>query len=428
MQLIILVASLVWLFALFVYGTKNTHYIFTIIAFLYLTPFATNIQISGIGLPLVIEVVLLVIFSVKFINQRDIIAFKWSGHKDVVTLLIFFILLLFSHIFFGDYGKVHPRSYTAPAIIHMSIMIAAIAFGMGHYKHPEPMLKIIMWMLRLNVYIGLVVMLFGNYVGHEKIIIDTPVTRQIGFNPNELAIIAIILIVIELFLIKKGENNPIMLLVPILTNLLTVSRGGIILLSLTLVIWFIKGKRVVIPILFSFAIIALIIQTPDIEIINRFTEIEQEHGGVENLKRYKLLMRGILVFLDNPVFGIGVGSFYKTRMSYGIEYYGGKFGDAHNMYVQVLLETGIIGGIIFAIFVYHLIRNIQRLKYFEPRLYSFAITLLFVFLSSAMFTDDVYRFSIYLPIFVISWYAVTQYRITHTDRPLNRIEKPIINN
>ena len=59
--------------------------------------------------------------------------------------------------------------------------------------------------------------------------------------------------------------------------------------------------------------------------------------------RYSLWEAGLAMWRDNPLAGVGIGQFPYRLKDYDIR----RFLGAHNMYIQVLAETGLIGATLF---------------------------------------------------------------------------------
>lgn len=71
--------------------------------------------------------------------------------------------------------------------------------------------------------------------------------------------------------------------------------------------------------------------------------------------RLNLLVNSFTVFLENPITGVGVGNFIIIN--------GSRFNmwlPTHNLYTQVLCETGLIGFICFAVLIVLIFRNLHQ--------------------------------------------------------------------
>jgi len=143
----------------------------------------------------------------------------------------------------------------------------------------------------------------------------------------------------------------------------TVSRTGMLLLfgaQGLILLMQVKGRqRIAIIIIFTIGLLILwyvadsifgIIQTIIPIIINR----EDTFGLRINLWR-----SGWEMWLDYPIRGVGIGQYIKELRYYIFRYPGAHVSNAvaHNTYVQVLSETGIVGFVLFMLMFYTTLKN-----------------------------------------------------------------------
>ena len=144
----------------------------------------------------------------------------------------------------------------------------------------------------------------------------------------------------------------------ILGILYTVSRTGLLLLvaaaGLILTLQVESKRRT--PALMVLLLILLIVWLFADNIIFIFaTILPSIRSGTDTVGlRYKLWEAGWRMWLDHPIQGVGIGQYMEQLVYYGADllpFNKLRLG-AHNMYVQVLAETGLIGLFLFlAIFV-----------------------------------------------------------------------------
>ena len=103
-------------------------------------------------------------------------------------------------------------------------------------------------------------------------------------------------------------------------------------------------------------------------------DIEEESSRPINIEasayyRIPLALGGLKMFLESPIWGKGFGTFHLI----GMDYYGNmgvpRAFVAHNMYIQILAELGIIGFIPFIIILYrntNLGRYLMKEKFESP--------------------------------------------------------------
>ena len=80
---------------------------------------------------------------------------------------------------------------------------------------------------------------------------------------------------------------------------------------------------------------------------------------IKSEERFILWDVGIKMLLDNPLFGVGFGGYRDNRRSF--EIYGGM---AHNSYIDILSETGIIGFLFAFSMIYLTYKRLNRIKRF----------------------------------------------------------------
>ena len=82
--------------------------------------------------------------------------------------------------------------------------------------------------------------------------------------------------------------------------------------------------------------------------IQRFNDLKDTIILFENSSYYKIFSTGFLVWLNNPVFGVGLKNFRHACMDFDLM---GCTTHPHNFYLEILSETGIFGLIIFLIII-----------------------------------------------------------------------------
>ena len=126
---------------------------------------------------------------------------------------------------------------------------------------------------------------------------------------------------------------------------LTQSRGGLLALAITFLlgIWYLIEDRKKRALLLTGYVVALPV------VLAAVTLYSARLGSVDSqdtFGRMVLWISAWILFLSAPVIGIGYGNF---RESFDTEFVGAARGslDAHNLYLQLLSETGVIGFLSF---------------------------------------------------------------------------------
>lgn len=222
-----------------------------------------------------------------------------------------------------------------------------------------------------NVYGGFAVSLQHQIIGT---IDDYRSTGPIG-DPNFFAQIMVVLIPIsfERFLHEKKNNLRLIALwsfaVSVLTVLFTYSRGGLIAMvfGLLILMFYYPPKQFQIPvIIFSLTIFLLLLPPNYLDRLSTLTDLFQPRDTlrIEELSLQGRLSENLAAFemiKAKPLFGVGLSS-YK----YLFPEYSKRLGlarvaterEAHNLFLEVAAETGIIG---FSIFILILIISLQTM-------------------------------------------------------------------
>jgi O-antigen ligase len=119
----------------------------------------------------------------------------------------------------------------------------------------------------------------------------------------------------------------------------------------------------------------------------------------------ELLISGINMFLHNPMTGVGFGKYWELSCEFnpGLWDVGG-IGEGHNLYVQVLAETGLAGFVPLALvffFAFSTLRSIPETGRFA--VYRHALTgALFGFMFVALFVSALPTKFFWLCVFLTS--------------------------
>lgn len=171
---------------------------------------------------------------------------------------------------------------------------------------------------------------------------------------------------------KAGRRSLILLSLLLITLLMTSKRGPLLFMLLTIAIIRIipergtkRARRLWVGLILVSAIIVLFFLFQDalaqIPVLRRVVISVQGFLSGEDVSsgRSRLTAWAIQLFRENPVLGIGWGR-YRTTTIGNATYT--KSLDAHNVYLQLLCETGIIGFAAFAL-VFAASWNMARKRY-----------------------------------------------------------------
>lgn len=156
----------------------------------------------------------------------------------------------------------------------------------------------------------------------------------------------------------------------------TVSRTGMLLLGIAIILMFlmqpsIKYRTQLIIIAFLGFSLILIFSGSILGFMKEIVPSIQEGTDTVGL-RYALWEAGWEMWKDHPITGVGIGMFKFTLSQYPSPEYSFLFRKglvAHNMYVSMLAETGLIGFLLFILLLILSVRNIFiSRKRLDPKL------------------------------------------------------------
>lgn len=157
----------------------------------------------------------------------------------------------------------------------------------------------------------------------------------------------------------------------------TYSRGGYLALIIVviLILFFFERKRInLLGATAVFAALILLIPFLPSNYVSRFeslsllTSSSTESSGIYEdsslQQRSSVVQTAMLMFLDNPLLGVGAGNFRNNYQKYnqilGIEFQYGEV-EAHSLYAQIISETGILGLIAFVGIVFSIMFSMSRI-------------------------------------------------------------------
>lgn len=192
-----------------------------------------------------------------------------------------------------------------------------------------------------------------------------------GYGPNEFAIMILPFIAITFFmsLAEKNKTLKIILLgiaaIILFALISTVSRGGIVGLGGMLLISTFKAKRKIIAILLVCIMAVLFLNIMPAGLRERFekTQVSEYAYGIgvgdidSSTRRYNLSLAAWRMFLAHPIFGVGVGNYFYENRNYAPVYPG----RAHNMYLEIMAELGIIGLLLFLGIIFYTSRCLNKI-------------------------------------------------------------------
>lgn len=235
-------------------------------------------------------------------------------------------------------------------------------------------LKKILWIIALcALFYGVSGLLQGTFSDGRFTIYGTM------FDPNDIAYVLVTLIPLCLYFVVRSEGRikKVLALTAVATSLtvifLTASRTGLLglFVILTLALFTQMGSMRVRYkfglILVTVLIVALNFERLNIQRYLTLADIGSDYNVTEETGRLEVWRKGYELFLANPITGVGVRCFPMA-----IGYLREKqnvlpvWQATHNSYLQVAVETGIPGLILFLWLIVGCLRNFLRCRTIEP--------------------------------------------------------------
>lgn len=141
--------------------------------------------------------------------------------------------------------------------------------------------------------------------------------------------------------------------------ILTGSRSAMIGVMFVVFVITIRSRKKVVyafGFLLLLAVIALVMPDQYVQRLLSSADFSSNTGAAISARgRILGLQHGLLLFLHNPITGIGAGCYSAAR---GIEF--GMYASAHNMIGQLIAETGILGFTAFVLFLVTVLKTTMR--------------------------------------------------------------------
>lgn len=207
---------------------------------------------------------------------------------------------------------------------------------------------------------------------------------------------------------KKTIKNLMEFILIFIALLLTAKRGPILFCIISLLVCYIVYNKTSIKSIIKFFSIIIIIflavmVIKDIsifkDVVERFTNFGADITG----GRKPLYDLAYNMFTKNEIIGNGWGSYkyFANESIIGSIYGGNSFMYAHNVYLQVLAETGIIGLIMYLFFIlFCLITNIKLIKNefgLNKNLLTFSLFIQVYYILYSLTGNALYDFCIFIP-------------------------------
>jgi O-antigen ligase len=224
-------------------------------------------------------------------------------------------------------------------------------------------LRLMLWLITISIFF-ICLQTILSYLGIER-------AGGTGYGPNEFAI-AILPFIALTFYTSTTESSKLLKLILIgimivifLALITTVSRGGIVGLGGMLLVAILKSRKKFIAIIVVCILTVIFINTMPQNLRDRFgkTQVSEKAFGIgdgdidSTTRRYYLAQAGWRIFLTHPLFGIGIGNYFYENRNYAPV----SPGRAHNTYLEIMAELGIIGILLFFGIIFFTLRGLNKI-------------------------------------------------------------------
>lgn len=329
---------------------------------------------------------------ITFYIFKNLISVRINLTKDFYLVALFFSYLIFSYMISSDkeYGFLKLKYF----IIFIPFLISSFII----FKNkPDAILMILNSGFIIGIIYILITVLYSNeYYGERISILNiNPIwySRHLGmfciiglflgrlsYETYKKAFYYSFSILMFIYMFKSGSRAPILALM-----------CSIILAYIILQL---KKRKVNFKFLIKLAFVVLILFLAVIIIINYLSEdlklritSQSRSSKISGFIRIFLAIDSFQLFKNNPLFGVGLGGFTQSTM--------GRFRYPHNIFLELISETGLIGLILFStILVRCFLNSIKLLKNHNMKTTGFEFTVFLVILSSytminAQFSGDI---------------------------------------
>ncbi|MCX5811446.1 MAG: O-antigen ligase family protein [Proteobacteria bacterium] len=342
-----------------------------------------------------------------------IILFLWFSpsikiKKDVLVVLIFSLYAAASALWAEDKW--------ASIMFSSSLLSGGLLYLMlRNYENWEDRLLFVL------VFCGVINAALGAF----QAIHDTP--KGFFYNPNTYSGFLTPLIPLSMYLYWKYKKTSLVWITSFLifSDLMSTSRAGILsmFLSLLVVLYFLfksKEKKAFIRLIFG-ASVAFAFYLIFPYILDLFMTVQHnaispvnatlEKGTKSIVQKYYQHQDTLKLFLKSPFFGHGINSYLGLIKTIANPYLQRMQVHTHNMFLNILVELGIIGFIFFALFVIIVLkRSIFSTNYFFK-------AALFAYLF-----HNLVEYNFPAPPFQVIFYTLAALIVTETDSTINFIE------
>lgn len=232
------------------------------------------------------------------------------------------------------------------------------------------------------------------------------------YSHNAMYICIGLIIAISKYMANKNKKNLLYFCISLIALLLTQKRGPLLAVGIACIIFVILNYKEILrkrgyTVLFSGLAMLILIYIMYIIFPELFKVFERFKGDNLLTNRQYLWAEAWKMFCENPIFGIGWGG-YIHRLNIEISSVHVTYMFCHNIYLQILAETGIVGLTILLYLMFNtLLKTIKLLKDKKDYIIYFSVIYQLFFLIYGISGNPLYDKQMLVPYFIAISY--TQY-------------------
>jgi probable O-glycosylation ligase (exosortase A-associated) len=308
-------------------------------------------------IPMLITIFITVSFFINALGKEKKSFFP--REKTFYFFLLFFVWMVISSFFAF-------REWFAWLKLEQFLFIVILFYLTIQMVDTEKKLKVLLLaLLFCGLYFSYQMQFQGSrmieYIGDQEFYRENLLRSNINFGqPNYMAFTMVVMFCIAMTMAIYSKRKVVKIIflslcpVYIYTLMQTASRGGTLsLLSVLVLFWLKTKKKILSLIIFALVLITILPVAREYfpNYFNRLDTINNPEEDVSITQREELWKMGLDFIKENPIVGIGFGNFVLRAPN-----------SAHNSYIQIASELGIVGFLIWMVFLFTGWMNLFLLK------------------------------------------------------------------
>jgi O-antigen ligase len=311
----------------------------------------------GIG-----EILFSTVIFIIFANDRSL-KLHWIFVIPIImgtiSMISFFNAVLFDSIHINTFGYIFRFYFYSLMVVVYYTYTNTLKVMFNHMKfiiYGTCMFLLVSW---ITFFIE-----GGRYYGDIPtlaFLVDVNANTQ-AFYYSLASILTVTLLYYNAISVFRGS---VLLVLLLGSDFLTLSKAGwvsiiIIVMVILLLLFKRKSKILVLSIISSCFLVIYF----NLDIISRTISSRLSSSSVSNQDRLDLIMNGISIWSEFPIFGAGPKTFFYRLSEYGNDLYPATAHDAHNAFINILAEIGIIAFLLFLLlWGYSLLVSVNLYRY-----------------------------------------------------------------